>query len=115
MARKRRSRLAEIGKLTHYRLPEVGSRASFARRRIAAIMAKASITSETWRCQPCQERVSLWASPSSALPVSKASSLVSAGGAPVASHPAGARAPSGSAQRLGDLVGCAGDDRGLAP
>jgi hypothetical protein len=31
----------------------------FARRRMAAILAKASITSETWRCQPCQERVSL--------------------------------------------------------
>jgi len=27
--------------------------------RMAVIMAKASITSETWRCQPCQERVSL--------------------------------------------------------
>ena len=26
-------------------------------------MAKASMTSETWRCQPCQERVSLWSSP----------------------------------------------------
>ena len=26
---------------------------------IAAIMAKASMTSETWRCQPCHERVSL--------------------------------------------------------
>ncbi|MGA9306496.1 MAG: hypothetical protein WBW31_13920, partial [Candidatus Sulfotelmatobacter sp.] len=24
-----------------------------------ADMAKASMTSETWRCQPCQERVSL--------------------------------------------------------
>ena len=30
-----------------------------ARARIAASMAKASMTSETWRCQPCQERVSL--------------------------------------------------------
>jgi hypothetical protein len=30
-----------------------------ARERTAAIMAKASITSETCRCQPCQERVSL--------------------------------------------------------
>ena len=28
-------------------------------RRMAAIMAKASMTSETCRCQPCQERVSL--------------------------------------------------------
>ena len=30
-----------------------------ARYRTTAIMAKASITSETWRCQPCQDRVSL--------------------------------------------------------
>jgi hypothetical protein len=29
----------------------------FAWLRIAAIMAKASMTSGTWRCQPCQERV----------------------------------------------------------
>ena len=28
-------------------------------RRMAAIMAKASMTDETCRCQPCQERVSL--------------------------------------------------------
>src|SRR4051812_8170246 len=28
-------------------------------RRMAAIIAKASMTSETCRCQPCQERVSL--------------------------------------------------------
>jgi hypothetical protein len=27
--------------------------------RMIAIMAKASITSETWRCHPCQDRVSL--------------------------------------------------------
>ena len=27
--------------------------------RMLAIMAKASITSETWRCQPCQDLVSL--------------------------------------------------------
>ena len=26
---------------------------------ITAIMAKASITMDTWRCQPCQERLSL--------------------------------------------------------
>lgn len=32
---------------------------SLARYRITAIMAKASMTRETWRCQPCQERVSL--------------------------------------------------------
>jgi hypothetical protein len=30
-----------------------------ARCRIAAIMAKASITMETWRCQPCQDLLSL--------------------------------------------------------
>src|ERR1019366_5706574 len=47
----------------------------FARCRIAAIIAKASMTSETWRCQPCQERVSLWSSPSSFLAVSKLSSI----------------------------------------
>jgi hypothetical protein len=44
-------------------------------RRMAAIMAKASMTSETWRCQPCQERLSLWSSPSSFLAVSKLSSM----------------------------------------
>src|SRR5476649_1610531 len=27
---------------------------------MAAVMAKASMTRATWRCQPCQERVSLW-------------------------------------------------------
>ena len=32
---------------------------TFAWWRMTAIMAKASMTSETWRCQPCQERVSL--------------------------------------------------------
>ena len=30
-----------------------------ARYRITAIMAKASMTRETWRCQPCHERLSL--------------------------------------------------------
>src|SRR4051794_4276714 len=44
-------------------------------RRMAAIMAKANMTSETCRCQPCQERVSLWSRPSSFLAVSKASSM----------------------------------------
>src|SRR4051794_12627226 len=44
-------------------------------RRMAAIMAKASMTSETCRCQPCQERVSLWSRPSSFLAVSKPSSI----------------------------------------
>lgn len=37
--------------------------------------AKASMTSETWRCQPCQLRVSLWARPSSVFAVSNASSI----------------------------------------
>lgn len=32
---------------------------TLARWRMAAIMAKTSMTSDTWRCQPCQERVSL--------------------------------------------------------
>ena len=36
-----------------------GGGCAFARWRTAAIMAKASITSETCRCQPCHERVSL--------------------------------------------------------
>ena len=36
-----------------------GGVAWFAWWRIAAIMANASITSDTGRCQPCQERVSL--------------------------------------------------------
>jgi len=52
-----------------------GGGGAFAWRRIAAIMAKASMTSETWRCQPCQERVSLWSRPSSFLAVSKLSSI----------------------------------------
>src|SRR5919112_5017507 len=44
-------------------------------RRMAAIMAKASMTSETCRYQPCQDRVSLWSRPSSFLAVSKPSSI----------------------------------------
>ena len=36
-------------------------------RRMAASIAKASMTSETCRCQPCQERVSLWSRPNSFL------------------------------------------------
>ena len=32
---------------------------ALARWRIIAIIANASMTSETWRCQPCQERLSL--------------------------------------------------------
>src|ERR1700752_3183021 len=42
---------------------------------MTAVMANASMTSETWRCQPCQERVSLWSRPSSFLAVSKLSSM----------------------------------------
>src|SRR6187455_1583304 len=44
-------------------------------RRMAASIAKASMTSETCRCQPCQDRVSLWSRPSSFLAVSKPSSM----------------------------------------
>src|ERR1044072_4889006 len=44
-------------------------------RRMATSIAKASMTSETCRCQPCQERVSLWSRPSSFLAVSKPSSI----------------------------------------
>src|SRR4051812_50174990 len=43
--------------------------------RMAASIAKASMTSETCRCQPCQDRVSLWSRPSSFLAVSKPSSM----------------------------------------
>src|ERR1051325_5963109 len=43
--------------------------------RMAASIAKASMTSETCRCQPCQERVSLWSRPNSFLAVSKPSSI----------------------------------------
>src|SRR5215207_765952 len=46
-----------------------------ARWRTTAIMAKASITSDTCRCQPCQERVSLCVRPNSVLAVSNASSI----------------------------------------
>src|SRR5947209_6928880 len=52
-----------------------GGAAMLAWRRIAASIAKASMTSETCRCQPCQERVSLWSRPSSFLAVSKPSSM----------------------------------------
>lgn len=41
-----------------------------ARWRITAIMAKASITMETWHCQPCQDLLSLWSSPNSFLATS---------------------------------------------
>src|SRR5260370_42051334 len=46
-----------------------------ARWRIAAIMAKASITRETWRCHPCQDLLSLGSSPNAFFAVSKLSSL----------------------------------------
>ena len=52
-----------------------GGAGMLAWRRMAASMAKASMTSETCRCQPCQERVSLWSRPSSFLAVSKPSSM----------------------------------------
>src|SRR5689334_19210071 len=44
-------------------------------RRMAVSIAKANMTSETCRCQPCQERVSLWSRPNSFLAVSKPSSM----------------------------------------
>src|SRR3954452_18388137 len=52
-----------------------GGAERFAWWRMVASMAKASITNETWRCQPCQERVSLWSKPSSFVAVSKLSSI----------------------------------------
>src|SRR3954447_19616038 len=52
-----------------------GGAGMLALRRMAASMAKASMTSETCRCQPCQDRVSLWSRPSSFLAVSKPSSM----------------------------------------
>src|SRR3954463_4422816 len=52
-----------------------GGAGILALRRIAASIAKASMTSETCRCQPCQERVSLWSRPNSFLAVSKPSSM----------------------------------------
>ena len=48
---------------------------ALARWRMVASMAKANMTSETWRCQPCHERLSLWSRPSSFLAVSNASSM----------------------------------------
>jgi hypothetical protein len=36
-----------------------GTVAVFARSRIAAIMANAIMTKDTWRCHPCHDRVSL--------------------------------------------------------
>src|SRR3982751_4509074 len=52
-----------------------GGAGVLALRRMAASMAKASMTSETCRCQSCQERLSFWAIPSSFLAVSKPSSM----------------------------------------
>src|SRR3954469_7632847 len=52
-----------------------GGAGMLALRRMAASIAKASMTSETCRCQPCQDRVSLWSRPSSFLAVSKPSSM----------------------------------------
>src|SRR6476469_6088560 len=52
-----------------------GGAGILALRRMAASIAKASMTSETCRCQPCQDRVSLWSRPSSFLAVSKPSSM----------------------------------------
>src|SRR3954454_24327140 len=52
-----------------------GGAGVLALRRMAASIAKANMTSETCRCQPCQERVSLWSRPSSFLAVSKPSSM----------------------------------------
>src|SRR6476469_7363931 len=52
-----------------------GGAGVLALRRMAASITKASMTSETCRCQPCQERVSLWSRPNSFLAVSKLSSI----------------------------------------
>src|SRR4051794_19514600 len=52
-----------------------GGAGMLALRRMATLMAKASMTSETCRYQPSQERVSLWSRPSSFLAVSKPSSM----------------------------------------
>src|SRR4051812_8649047 len=56
-----------------------GGAAVFACWRMTASTAKASMTSETWRCQPCQLRGSLWARPSSVFAGSKASSIAPRG------------------------------------
>src|SRR3954452_13131141 len=66
----------EVWPLRASRIKIFGGVGAFVRWRTTASMAKASITSETWRCQPCQERVSLWSRPSSVLAVSNASSIV---------------------------------------
>lgn len=57
-------------------LPVRASRAgSFLGAACVRTMAKASITSETCRCQQCQEQISSWSRPSSLLVVSKLSSI----------------------------------------
>src|ERR1044072_8766656 len=53
----------------------LGGARIFACWRSGASNGKASMTSETCRCQPCQERVSLWSRPNSFLAVSKLSSM----------------------------------------
>jgi len=65
----------EVGRGRASRIGIFGGVGAFARWRMTASMAKASMTSETCRCQPCQLRVSLWSSPSSFLAVSKPSSI----------------------------------------
>src|SRR5689334_8047358 len=52
-----------------------GGAGVLALRRMAASIAKASITSETCRCHPCQERVSWWSRPSSSSAVAKLASM----------------------------------------
>src|SRR3954470_727535 len=52
-----------------------GGAGVLALRRMAASISKASMTSETCRCQPGRERVSLWSRPNSFLAVSKPSSM----------------------------------------
>ena len=70
------NRLAdEVRRVRASRIGIFGGVGAFAWWRTTASMAKAKMTSETWRCQPCQLRVSLWSSPSSFLAVSNASSI----------------------------------------
>src|ERR671921_2759449 len=65
----------EVRRVRAGRIGVFGGVGAFAWWRMTASMAKASMTSETCRCQPCQERVSLWSRPSSFLAVSKPSSI----------------------------------------
>ena len=57
------------------------------------------MTSETWRCQPCQERVSLWSRPSSFLAVPNPSSIARRW--PSACTSASIPVPAGPVQLLG--------------